>query len=43
MLLWKKAIVKEVVQIAGALGREIATPDEVRKALKLKGMDKVNF
>ena len=36
-------LVKDVVQIARVLGREIATPDETRKMLKLKGMDKVNF
>jgi len=36
-------LVEEVVQIARAVGREIATPDEVRKMLKLKGPNKVNF
>ena len=35
--------VKEVVQIADALGREIATPDEARDLLGLKGLDKVGF
>jgi len=35
--------VKEVVQIADALGREVATPDDARKLLGLKGLDKVNF
>ena len=35
--------VKEVVQIADDLGREIATPDEARNLLGLKGPDKVDF
>ena len=35
--------VKEVVQIADALGREVATPDEARDLLGLKGLDKVGF
>ena len=35
--------VKEVVQIADALGREVATPDDVRDLLGLKGLDKVGF
>ena len=35
--------VKEVVQIADALGREVATPDDVRNLLGLKGLDKVGF
>ena len=35
--------VKEVVQIADALGREVATPDDARKLLGLKGLDKVGF
>jgi uncharacterized protein (DUF849 family) len=32
-----------VVRIARELGREIATPDEARKILRLKGKDKVNY
>jgi uncharacterized protein (DUF849 family) len=36
-------LVEKVVRIAKELGREIATPDEARKMLKLKGKDKVNF
>jgi uncharacterized protein (DUF849 family) len=36
-------IVEKVVRIAGELDREIATPDEARAILKLKGIDKVNF
>jgi uncharacterized protein (DUF849 family) len=32
-----------MVRIAKELGREIATPDEARKILGLKGPDKVNF
>jgi uncharacterized protein (DUF849 family) len=36
-------IVEKVVRIAGELDREIATPDEARAILRLKGMDKVNF
>jgi len=36
-------LVEKVVRIARELGREIATPDEVRKTLGLKGKDKVNF
>jgi uncharacterized protein (DUF849 family) len=36
-------LVEKVVRLAGELGREIATPDDVRKMLKLKGRDKVNF
>ena len=35
--------VKEVVQIADALGREVATPDDARNLLGLKGLDKVGF
>ena len=36
-------LVEKVVRIARELGREIATPDEARSILKLKGKDKVNF
>lgn len=36
-------IVAKIVRIAKELGREIATPDEVRNLLKLKGRNKVNF
>jgi len=36
-------IVEKVVRIAEELDREIATPDEARAILRLKGMDKVNF
>ena len=36
-------IVEKVVRIVGELEREIATPDEARAILKLKGRDKVNF
>lgn len=36
-------LVEKVARIAKELGREIATPDEARKMLKLKGKDKVNF
>jgi uncharacterized protein (DUF849 family) len=36
-------LVEKVVRIAKELGREIATPDEARSILKLKGKDKVNF
>ena len=36
-------LVEKVVRIAGELGREIATPDEARKILGLKGNDKVNY
>ena len=36
-------LVEKVVRIARELGREIATPDEARKILGLKGKDKVNF
>ena len=39
MLTWWK----KVVRIAKELGREIATPDEARKILGLKGKDKVNY
>jgi uncharacterized protein (DUF849 family) len=36
-------LVAKMVRIAKELGREIATPDEARKILGLKGPDKVNF
>jgi uncharacterized protein (DUF849 family) len=36
-------LVEKIVRIARELGREIATPDEARSILKLKGRDKVNF
>ena len=36
-------LVEKAVRIAGELGREIATPDEARAILGLKGGDKVNF
>lgn len=36
-------LVKEIRRIAGIFGREIATPDEARKILNLKGLDAVGF
>lgn len=36
-------LVEKVVRIARELDRDIATPDEARELLKLKGKDKVNF
>ncbi len=36
-------LVEKMVRIAKELGREIATPDEARKILGLKGIDKVNY
>jgi uncharacterized protein (DUF849 family) len=36
-------LVEKVVRIARELGREIATPDEARKILGLKGMEKVDY
>jgi uncharacterized protein (DUF849 family) len=36
-------LVEKVARIAKELGREIATPDEARKILGLKGRDKVNY
>ena len=36
-------IVTKIAQIAKLLGREVATPDETRQILGLKGLDKVNF
>jgi len=35
--------VEKAIRIARELGLEIATPDEARKILGLKGSDKVNF
>ena len=35
--------VEKVVQMVNALGLEVATPDDARKILGLKGLDKVNF
>lgn len=36
-------LVQKVVRIANELEREIATPDEARKMLGLKGLDRVNY
>ena len=36
-------LVEKVVRMARELGREIATPDEARRILGLKGRDKVNY
>lgn len=36
-------LVEKIVRIAKELGREIATPDEARAMLGLKGADKVNY
>jgi len=36
-------LVEKIVRIARELGREIATPDEARQILGLKGKDKVNY
>ena len=36
-------LVERAVRLARELDREIATPDEARAILKLKGIDKVNF
>jgi len=36
-------LVEKIVRIARELGREIATPDEARRMLGLKGKDKVGF
>jgi uncharacterized protein (DUF849 family) len=35
--------VEKMVRIANELGYDIATPDDVRKILGLKGLDKVNW
>ena len=36
-------LVEKMVRIVNDLGREVATPDESRKMLGLKGLDKVNY
>jgi uncharacterized protein (DUF849 family) len=36
-------LVEKIVGLAGTLDRPVATPDETRRILGLKGMDKVNF
>jgi uncharacterized protein (DUF849 family) len=36
-------LVEKAVEIARALDREIATPDEARRILGLKGKDRVNY
>ena len=36
-------LVEKVMRLARELGREVATPDEARSILKLKGKDKVNY
>jgi len=36
-------LVEKIVRIAGEIGIEPATPDEARKILSLKGIDKVNY
>jgi uncharacterized protein (DUF849 family) len=36
-------LVEKVVRIAKEFGRDIATPDEARSILGLKGKDKVNY
>ena len=36
-------LVERIISIAGALSIEIATPDEARQILGLKGLDKVNY
>ena len=36
-------LVEKVVRIAAEFEREIATPDEAREMLGLKGLDAVNF
>jgi len=36
-------LVSKMVRIAKELGRDIADPDETRKILALKGVNKVNF
>ena len=36
-------LVEKIAGIAQELGRDIATPDEARSVLGLKGKDKVNF
>jgi uncharacterized protein (DUF849 family) len=36
-------LVQKVVRLADELGRDVATPQDVRKILNLKGLDKVRF
>jgi uncharacterized protein (DUF849 family) len=36
-------LVEKIVHLAAMLNREVATPDDARRILKLKGSDKVNF
>ena len=36
-------LVEKVVQLSEMLNREVATPDDARRILNLKGRDKVNF
>jgi 3-keto-5-aminohexanoate cleavage enzyme len=36
-------LVKQITDIAEIFGREIATPQETRKTLNLKGIDKVAY
>jgi len=36
-------LVEKTVRIARVLGREVATPDEARSILNLKGKEKVNY
>jgi uncharacterized protein (DUF849 family) len=35
--------VEKAIRIANELGLEVASPDEARKMLQLKGLDQVNF
>ena len=35
--------VEKAIRLAYELGLEVATPDDARKMLGLKGLDKVNF
>lgn len=35
-------LVEKVIQLAEILNREVATPDDARRILRLKGKDKVN-
>jgi uncharacterized protein (DUF849 family) len=36
-------MVEKIVRLARELDREVATPDEARRILNLKGKDKVGF
>jgi hypothetical protein len=36
-------MVEDIKTIAGICGRQLATPDEAREMLGLKGADKVSF